>query len=300
MYDDAMPSQGFPAIAVAALLASASCGGSQDAPGPDTLTVAPATAALIVGDTAQVGATFQRDGADVAGGPVTWSSSDPGIAAVEARDARAAIIAVGAGAAAITASGSGLTAMIAVTVSPVTLTGIAIMPEAPTVPAGVTITVSVIATYNNLTTVEVATQAAWVSDAPSIATVTGRVLTAFTTGETTITATYMSQVSRMRVVVTDPVLRSIDVVPANASVLVGATRQFTASGFFSDASRRDITGRVTWASSATAVATISNAAGSQGLAAGLAEGETTISATAGRVIGMTTLTVEPLSLGAKP
>ena len=92
-----------------------------------------------------------------------------------------------------------------------------------------------------------------------------------------------------------PTLVSIAVTPANPSVVVGATQQFTATGTYSDASTADLTGDVTWASSPTAVATIT----AGGLATGVAEGTTTISATLGAVVGSTTLTVPATPSEAK-
>jgi uncharacterized protein YjdB len=87
-------------------------------------------------------------------------------------------------------------------------------------------------------------------------------------------------------------LTSIAVTPANPTVLVASTQQFTATGTYSDSSTQNLTSQVTWASSATARATI-NAAG---LATGVSAGTTTISATSGAISGSTTLTVQPAPL----
>jgi hypothetical protein len=96
-----------------------------------------------------------------------------------------------------------------------------------------------------------------------------------------------------------PSLASITVTPANPTIATGGTQQFTATGRYSDNSTQNITGQVTWASSATAVATINSA----GLASGVGAGSTTISASQGQVTGSTTLTVTsapppPLSVTA--
>ena len=69
------------------------------------------------------------------------------------------------------------------------------------------------------------------------------------------------------------------------------TQQFLATGNFSDGSTQNLTATVTWASSNPAVATISNTAGSQGLAASLVQGGSTISATSGSTTGTALLTV---------
>jgi hypothetical protein len=69
-------------------------------------------------------------------------------------------------------------------------------------------------------------------------------------------------------------LNSIAVTPAIATIPKGLTQQYTATGTYSDASTADITSSVTWASSATAVATID----SVGLATGVGDGSTNITA----------------------
>ena len=89
-------------------------------------------------------------------------------------------------------------------------------------------------------------------------------------------------------------LTSITVTPANPTILSGATQQFTATGTYSDGSTQNITGPVTWASSNTAVATVTSA----GLATAVNPGSAAISATLAGVTGSTTLTVQvgPLSV----
>ena len=80
---------------------------------------------------------------------------------------------------------------------------------------------------------------------------------------------------------------SIAVTPANPSVTVGKTQQFTATGTYSDNSTQNLTSSVTWASSNISIATIN----STGLATAATAGATAISATMGGVVGSTTFTV---------
>jgi uncharacterized protein YjdB len=82
-------------------------------------------------------------------------------------------------------------------------------------------------------------------------------------------------------------LTSIAVTPANPTVTVGGTQQFTATGTYSDSSTLDLTNQVTFASSTPGVATVT----AGGLATAVATGMTTISATLGSVSGSTGLTV---------
>ena len=84
-----------------------------------------------------------------------------------------------------------------------------------------------------------------------------------------------------------PTLVSIAVTPANPTVVLNATQQFTATGAWSDSTHTDLTATDVWASSNTNYATISAA----GLATALVFGTTAISATDGAIIGTTNLSV---------
>jgi len=87
-------------------------------------------------------------------------------------------------------------------------------------------------------------------------------------------------------------LSSITVTSASPSIYyVNATEQFTATGTYSDNTTQNLTTSVVWSSSDTTVATISNAAGSNGMVTSLATGKTTIKALLGSVSGSTVLTV---------
>ncbi|MDB6083165.1 MAG: hypothetical protein JWN43_1046, partial [Gammaproteobacteria bacterium] len=66
--------------------------------------------------------------------------------------------------------------------------------------------------------------------------------------------------------------------PANPSIAKGLTQSFAATGTYSDASTQDLTTKVSWTSSVTTIATISNAAGSSGLATGANVGTTQVTA----------------------
>jgi hypothetical protein len=83
-------------------------------------------------------------------------------------------------------------------------------------------------------------------------------------------------------------LLSLSVTPSDTSVPVGLTKQFKATGTYSDASTADITNNVTWSSGSSAFATINAATG---LATSVATGSTSIIATLQSVSGSTTLNV---------
>lgn len=91
----------------------------------------------------------------------------------------------------------------------------------------------------------------------------------------------------------DVALVSITVTPDAQTIVMGATQQYTATGTFSDNTTQNITTLVTWSSSQLNTATISNATGTEGKAAGIFTGSTIIKATSGDISGTATLTVVP-------
>jgi uncharacterized protein YjdB len=82
-------------------------------------------------------------------------------------------------------------------------------------------------------------------------------------------------------------MTAIVVTPATASMAVGASQQFMATGSYSDGSTADVTASVTWTSSSLSVATITSA----GMATAVAPGASTMTATLSGISGAATLTV---------
>ena len=78
-------------------------------------------------------------------------------------------------------------------------------------------------------------------------------------------------------------LTSIDVTQPASSIVWNTTQQLTATGHYSDNTTQNITTSVTWKSSDTGIATISNATGFNGLATPLAAGTTNITASSGNI-----------------
>ena len=85
---------------------------------------------------------------------------------------------------------------------------------------------------------------------------------------------------------TPPNLASISVSSTNGSIGIGVGQQFIATGTFSDIPSEQLQS-VTWSSSDTSVATITNDAANHGRAFGLASGSVTIRACAGSICGST-------------
>jgi hypothetical protein len=113
-----------------------------------------------------------------------------------------------------------------------------------------------------------------------------------TPGSINVTATAGSIVGTTGLTVNAPVLVSIVVAPSSATISVGGTQQFTATGNYSDGSTQSLTNLVAWTSSVPGVASIS----ATGLASGVTAGSTGITATFGLISGSASLGVGQAAL----
>jgi hypothetical protein len=96
-------------------------------------------------------------------------------------------------------------------------------------------------------------------------------------------------------------LTSISVSPTSATVNVGATQQFSATGNYSDGSTKDLTSSSTWTSSDTTKVTIESAGQqSPGLASGVAAGSATITAASASQSGSSSVTVKAATSSGIP
>ncbi len=130
----------------------------------------------------------------------------------------------------------------------------------------------------------------WASSVLSVATINSSgVVTGVGQGGANIIATSGSITGQAAVTVPIPTLQSIAVTPASATVSVGTTQQFRATGTYSDSSTSDLTASVTWSSSNTAMATVN----SSGLATAMAQGRTNILVANGSVQAQAAVTVMP-------
>ncbi len=278
--------------------------------GTVTLTVSPVGALAVTpsSQTIAVGTTFQFTAtATLLNGAtqdlttfVTWASSDTSVATTARGLATASSTTTGA--TTLSASWSGITGTASLSVSLVS--SIAVSPASASIILGTSqqfTAMGVLSTGGS--TQDLTSWAAWTSTSPAVASVSstagskGLAISA-SAGTTFISATYAGVVSNAAILtVTAAVINSIAVTPVSASVAVGGTQQFVAMGTYSDGTQKDISAAATWTSNAPAVATISNAAGSNGLATAKAAGTTSISASfSGKTSNSAAMTVIPAVL----
>jgi 6-phosphogluconolactonase (cycloisomerase 2 family) len=232
---------------------------------------------------------------------VTWSSSAPSVASVDNAPASGLAKALGLGTAQIAATLGSVSGSTVLTVSAATLVSIGVTPANPGLAQGLKAQFTATGTYTDNSTQDLTATALWSSSNPALASVSNALgfegqATALATGAVTVTAAMGTIQGSTTLSVTPATLVSIAVTPANSSIADGTSRQFTATGTYTDNSTQNLTTAVVWSSSNSGVAAVSNAAGSNGLATGLGQGTATVGAALGSVSGSVTLTVTPATL----
>ena len=174
-----------------------------------------------------------------------------------------------------------------------TITALTISPTGAWIRPGNSQQFQATATFGNNSMGDVTSQVTWISSAPSVATINPSGLaTAVAVGNATITAkaNNSSVTATAPMTVSARTITSITLNPQNSfiSLSQGQGVQFTANATFSDGSMQDITSMAVWNSSAPSIATIT----SSGFVSPVGIGTTTVSASAGGIVGTTSLTVQ--------
>jgi hypothetical protein len=226
---------------------------------------------------------------------VTWSSSQPAVATI---DATGLATAVGAGGpTTITATSlAGTAGRASLAVTPATLVAFAASPVLASVAAGRTAQFTVSGTYTDGTVADLTAAVAWSASPPGIATVsTAGLATSLAPGTSTITATepITHATATGALTVTPAELDSIALSPVAPSAPAGETAQLAATGTLSDGTTRDLSALVTWDSDAPDVASVA-----AGLVTARISGTALVTATdpATSIASSVTFTVAPAAV----
>ncbi|EKR27720.1 bacterial Ig-like domain, group 2 [Leptospira interrogans serovar Bataviae str. L1111] len=219
---------------------------------------------------------------------VTWDSSNTDILSISnASDSHGLASTLNQGNVKVTASIGGIQGSTDFTVTQAALTSIEISPTRTSIAKGLTQKFTAIGIFTDNSKKDITDQVTWNSSSAIVSVSNlddnkglGKTNSV---GNTTITATLGKVSGNTWFTVVPAVLTSIQINPVNPSLAKGLTQKFTATGIYSDNSNKDITSAVTWFSSDSSIATISNAQKNQGNAYGAATGTTDIKATFGKV-----------------
>ena len=253
---------------------------------PATVTIAPTSVGITVGQTSQLTATVKdASGAVIAGAAVTWSVDNPGTATVSSTGL---VTGIAAGPATVTATSGPAHMNVPVTVSPVPANAVVISPGSATLL--VTQTLQLAATVTDAQGNPLSGRTVtWASNNTGAATVsaTGSV-TAVAPGTATITATSGAAHGTATITVKLVPVVTVEVNPGALALFTGETSQLGVVAQDSDGNTLSLTGRtVTWKSNKTTVATVSGT----GLVTARAVGSAVITATVDGQQGFASVTV---------
>jgi Big-like domain-containing protein len=163
------------------------------------------------------------------------------------------------------------------------LTSIEISADTPTIAAGTSTKLSVKGNFSGLFTRDITDQAVWSSDSTTVAgfatAASPNRVTGHVPGTATLTATVGSVSATFKLTVSSATITALTITPAAPTIAKGLNTQFAVSGAFSDSTTLDLTNDVTWDSSDTTVATISDIVDNKRVVKALAVGTSTITAT---------------------
>ena len=151
-----------------------------------------------------------------------------------------------------------------------------VTPTNPSVAAGTSVQFAATGIYSDNSHADLTARVVWATSNTAVATVgvsTGKGF-GVAVGTATLSASLQGLSAGTTLTVTSATVVSISITPSLPSTAAGTTEQFTATATFSDNTTQNLTTDLSWASSNTAIATIS----STGVVNAVGPGSTTISA----------------------
>ncbi|MEI6740566.1 MAG: Ig-like domain-containing protein [Gemmatimonadaceae bacterium] len=239
---------------------------------------------------AMTATAYSAQGAVLTGRAVIWRSSNSDVATISTGGIVTGVL---AGITTISAEVEGVTGTASVTVVPAVVARVAITPVNPTLLVGGTLSASATA-YDAAGNTITGRAVTWTSSAATVASVTTNgVVSAVSAGTATISGTVDGVSGTTTVTVSAIPAASVTVTPATASVIIGNSRELTAT--VKDGQGNVLTGRsVTWSSSNGAIVSVS----SVGVINALALGGATITASVEGVQGTSAITVIPVPVAS--
>jgi len=255
------------------------------------VSITPSPLSMSVGQTTGLTAVLTDDAGNVLSGrPVTWSSSNTGVATISSSGA---VTAVAPGTTTITATSEGKSGTATVTVTNFAVATVNVQPQNNSITQGSSIQLS--ATLTDVNGAPATNRAvSWSSSNTGIATVNSLgLVSGVAVGSVTITATSEGKSGSATVSVQPKPVATVTVTPATVSLTAGQTAPLTV--VLKDQSGGVLTGRtVVWTTSNSAVATVS----STGTVTAVGGGTATITATSEGKTGTSTIAVTLIPVGS--
>jgi uncharacterized protein YjdB len=227
---------------------------------------------------------------DVTPPPNACTVPDLSVAAVRVlEDGTVEVKGLKAGSTILSCTYGGRNATAPLSITSAQLRSISVTPASPSVPLGLGQPFTASGSYTDGTTRDITGSVTWTSSNAEVATVsTDGLAFGQDIGKTQLTASLDDVSESTSLEVTGAIILSVAVSPSTASIPAGTTERYSASAFFSDGTRKDVTASATWTASDTAVATVDASGVARGVAMG---GPVTLTASVGNVSGTGEVTV---------
>ncbi|MGE0529404.1 MAG: Ig-like domain-containing protein, partial [Bdellovibrionales bacterium] len=229
----------------------------------------PSSATVIAG----LGAAFTATGiftdlstADLTA-TVTWSVIDGTVGSISNTGVNAGrFSALAAGTTKVMVTTGGFSDDADVTVTSPTLNSVTLSPANTTIPDGTSVQFQATGSYSDGSSVDITEDVVWFTSDMTIASINNVAgsrgeARGQSQGTVTISASLSGVTGQTFLTIGAPTLSSLAVTPATSSVAKGLTQQYLAQGTYSDGSVQDLTSAVSWTSTDTSLATVSNVAG---------------------------------------
>lgn len=215
-------------------------------------------------------------------------------------------IALAAGKTTVSATFNNMTASTSLEITNAEIVNVSISPEEVTSPLGTKVAYSAYARYSDGSKQDITQLATWTSSNPKIVAIEfsralSGVANSLAVGKTDVSVSFAGLNKSTSHTVSEAVIESLQIIPLNSNVPVGAEGQFTAIAHYSDKSTADVTQSANWqVDNYSVAAVIPNGAGA-GYAKALKEGTTQLSVkfaeqTASTLITVSAATLESISL----
>lgn len=257
---------------------------------PSTTTIAPQTVQAFTAIGTFSDSTTQNITHDV-----TWTSNNTGVATISNSSGNVGVATgVATGSSTISASFQSVTGTQTLTVSPVTLSSIAVTSPSAGMAAGSLLALQAVGTFSDGSTQHLETVCTWSSSDTTIATVSANIVSGVATGAVTIGCSLGAVSGTANLTVEG--LTAITISPASATLAQGTSTALTAKATLTDGTTQDVTNSAIWTSSNSTVVTLSAASGSFGAAIGSAPGNSTVTAVLAGQVGLSPVTVTSATL----
>ena len=215
---------------------------------------------------------------------VSWSVFYPNVASI---DATGSTVGKQMGTTLVTATLNSMSSVINLTVTHASLYSIVVTPGHQYLASGGSVQLTATGNYLDGSAQDITGDVTWAPSANGVVDVTSSgLVTATGSGRARVSAT-SGQYSASAYLIVSPV--SLNVVPADSTLLLGTSKQLQAIATFNDGSTSDVSKAVTWAAGDPSIVQMTDS----GVAVSQDIGLSTVSATAGPISGSGNVTVEP-------